>query len=170
MCEGYTGSSLDNKMQGDHFEDFYLMRYADVLLMATELTGDASYMNQVQARAGVPQTGYSLKAVQDERRWEFAFEGLRFNDMRRWTGNNPTENSYAPKALQAQQGKKIVCLGDKSNKRTMEHMTSSWTQRYIATNGFLAKPQEQISLMNGKLIQNPGWDATDATTQYKVLY
>ena len=170
MCEGYSSSSLDNKMQGDHFEDFYLMRYADVLLMATELTGDASYMNQVQARAGVPQTGYSLKAVQDERRWEFAFEGLRFNDMRRWTGNNPTENSYAPKALQAQQGKKIVGLGDKSNKRTMEHMTSSWTQRYIATNGFLAKPQEQISLMNGKLIQNPGWDATDATTQYKVLY
>ena len=170
MCEGYTGSSLDNRMQGDHFEDFYLMRYADVLLMATELTGDASYMNQVQARAGVPQTGYSLKAVQDERRWEFAFEGLRFNDMRRWTGNNPTENSYAPKALQAQQGKKIVCLGQKSNKRTMEHMTSSWTQRYIATNGFLAKPQEQISLMNGKLVQNPGWDATDATTQYKVLY
>ena len=170
MCEGYTGSSLDNKMQGDHFEDFYLMRYADVLLMATELTGDASYMNQVQRRAGVPETGYSLKAVQDERRWEFAFEGLRFNDMRRWTGNNPTESSYAPKALQAQQGKKIVCLGDKANKRTMEHMTSSWTQRYIATNGFLAKPQEQISLMNGKLVQNPGWDATDATTQYKVLY
>ena len=170
MCEGYTGSSLDNKMQGDHFEDFYLMRYSDVLLMATELTGDASYMNQVQRRAGVPETGYSLKAVQDERRWEFAFEGLRFNDMRRWTGNNPTESSYAPKALQAQQGKKIVCLGDKANKRTMEHMTSSWTQRYIATNGFLAKPQEQISLMNGKLVQNPGWDATDATTQYKVLY
>ena len=170
MCEGYTGSSLDNKMQGDHFEDFYLMRYADVLLMATELTGDASYMNQVQRRAGVPETGYSLKAVQDERRWEFAFEGLRFNDMRRWSGNNPTESSYAPKALQAQQGKKIVCLGDKANKRTMEHMTSSWTQRYIATNGFLAKPQEQISLMNGKLVQNPGWDATDATTQYKVLY
>ena len=170
MCEGYTGSSLDNKMQGDHFEDFYLMRYSDVLLMATELTGDASYMNQVQRRAGVPETGYSLKAVQDERRWEFAFEGLRFNDMRRWTGNNPSDGSYAPKALQAQQGKKIVCLGDKANKRTMEHMTSSWTQRYIATNGFLAKPQEQISLMNGKLVQNPGWDATDATTQYKVLY
>ena len=170
MCEGYTGSSLDNKMQGDHFEDFYLMRYSDVLLMATELTGDASYMNQVQRRAGVPETGYSLKAVQDERRWEFAFEGLSFNDMRRWTGNNPSDGSYAPKALQAQQGKKIVCLGDKANKRTMEHMTSSWTQRYIATNGFLAKPQEQISLMNGKLVQNPGWDATDATTQYKVLY
>ena len=170
MCEGYTGSSLDNKMQGDHFEDFYLMRYPDVLLMLTELTGDASYMNQVQARAGVPQTPYSLKAVQDERRWEFAFEGLRFNDMRRWTGNKPNEGSYAPKALQAQAGKQIVCLGDKSNKRTMTHMTCSWAKRYIDTNGFLAKPQTEITVKNGKLKQNPGWDAANAETQYKVLY
>ena len=170
MCEGYSGSSLENKMQGDHFEDFYLMRYADVLLMMTELTGDAKYMNQVQARAGVPQTPYSWKAIQDERRWEFCFEGLRFNDMRRWTGNKPTADSYAPKALQAQAGKKIVCLGDKANKRTMTHMTCSWTERYIATNGFLSKPQRQITLMNGKMEQNPGWDASDETTQYKVIY
>ncbi len=169
-AEGYTGSSLENKMQGDHFEDFYLMRYPDVLLMLTELTGDAKYMNQVQARAGVPVTGYSLKAVQDERRWEFAFEGIRFNDMRRWTGNNPNENSYAPKALQAQAGKQIVCLGDKSNKRTMTHMTCSWAKRYIDTNGFLSKPQTEITVKNGKLKQNPGWDASNAETQYKVLY
>ena len=170
MTNGYTSSSLDNKMQGDHFEDFYLMRYADVLLMATELTGNASYMNQVQARAGVPQTAYSLQAVQNERRWEFAFEGLRFNDMRRWTGDEPNESSYAPKALQAQSGKMIVCLGDKANKRKMEHMTCSWTKRYIDTNGFLAKPQSQINLMNGNLQQNPGWDGTNTETQYKTLY
>ena len=170
QAPGYTSSSLDNKMQGDHFEDFYLMRYADVLLMATELTGDASYMNQVQKRAGVPETPYSLKAVQNERRWEFAFEGLRFNDLRRWSGKDAGESSIAAKALQAQAGKKIVCLGDKSNKRTMEPMTCSWAERYAATNGFLAKPQTQITLMNGKIEQNPGWDAADAKTQYKVLY
>jgi len=170
LCEGYTGSSLENKMQGDHFEDFYLMRYSDVLLMLTELTGDASYMNQVQKRAGVPETPYSLKAVQDERRWEFAFEGIRFNDMRRWSGNKPSESSYAPKALQAQAGKKIVCRGDKANKRTMTHMTCSWSKRYIDTNGFLAKPQTEITVKNGKLKQNPGWDAANPETQYKVLY
>ena len=45
MCTDYTSSPLDNRMQGEHFEDFYLMRYADVLLMLTELTGEASYMN-----------------------------------------------------------------------------------------------------------------------------
>ena len=166
---GWTSSSLDNPMQGDHFEDFYLMRYADVLLMATELTGDAQYMNQVQKRAGVPQTPYSLKAVQDERRWEFAFEGLRFNDMRRWTGKD-TKDGYATKALEAQAGKLIVCYGDKANKRKMEHMTCSWKQRYEATNGFVAKPQSQVNLLNGRIKQNDGWDASDETTLYRTLY
>ena len=170
MAEGYSSSSLGNSMQGDHFEDFYLMRYADVLLMLTELTGDAQYMNLVQKRAGVPETAYSLKAVQNERRWEFCFEGLRFNDMRRWSGIDSGEGSYAAKALQAQDGKLVVCLGQKGNKRPMHHMTSSWSSRYAATNGFLAKPQTQITLMNGKMTQNPGWDASDQTTQYKVLY
>ena len=172
QAPGYTSSGIaGNELQGDHFEDFYLMRYADVLLMLTELTGDASYMNQVQARAGVPQTAYSLTNVQNERRWEFAFEGLRFNDMRRWSGvDNHSESSYAAKALQAQRGKMVVCLGDKANKRSMEHMTSSWSKRYAATKGFLPKPQAQITLMNGKMVQNDGWNLDDPETQYKVLY
>ncbi len=169
-AEGYTGSSLENKMQGDHFEDFYLMRYPDVLLMLTELTGDPSFMNQVQARAGVPLTEYSWDNIKNERRWEFVFEGLRFNDMRRWSGKDSGENSYAAKALQAQAGKQIVCLGDKSNKRTLQHMTCSWAKRYADTNGFLAKPQTEITVKNGKLKQNPGWDAANPETQYKVLY
>jgi hypothetical protein len=173
QCPGYTASSLDNKQQGDHFEDFYLMRYADVLLMLSELTGDVQYMNQVQARAGVPLTKtYSLTALQNERRWEFAMEGLRFNDMRRWSGIDGGENCYAAKALQAQKGKQIVCLGDKSNKRSMEHMTCSWSKRYADTNGFLPKPQQQINLMGGKLKQNPGWDENtpEAEYTYKVIY
>ena len=172
QAPGYSSSSLDNKQQGDHFEDYYLMRYADVLLMLTELTGEASYMNQVQARAGVPQTAYSLKAVQDERRWEFALEGLRFNDMRRWSGvDGHSESSYAAKALQAQRGKQIVCLGQKSAKRTLEHMTCSWSKRYKDTKGFLPKPQAQITLMSGKMEQNDGWKAENSPEKdYKVLY
>ena len=173
-CPGYTASSLDNKQQGDHFEDYYLMRYADVLLMMTELTGDAQYMNQVQKRAGVPQTPYSLKAVQNERRWEFALEGLRFNDMRRWSGvDNHSTTSYAAKALQAQKGKQIVCLGQKGAKRSMEAMTSAgWAKRYADTKGFLPKPQKQITLMNNKMQQNPGWDENTPAEEwtYKVLY
>ena len=172
-CEGYSSSSLDNKQQGDHFEDYYLMRYADVLLMLSELTGDVSYMNQVQARAKVPlTTSYSLEALQNERRWEFALEGLRFNDMRRWSGINSGESSYAAKALEAQKGKMIVCYGQKGSKIPMAHMTCSWAKRYADTNGFLPKPQAQITLMNGKMQQNPGWDenASAAEYTYKVLY
>ena len=172
-CEGYSSSSLDNKQQGDHFEDYYLMRYADVLLMLTELTGDAQYMNQVQARAGVPQTGYSLKNIQNERRWEFALEGLRFNDMRRWSGvDGHSQTSYAAKALQAQKGKQITCYGKHSAKVSLEHMTCSWAKRYADTKGFLPKPQSQITLSSGKMKQNPGWDedASPAEYTYKVLY
>ena len=169
--ENFKGT-LDNPMQGDHFEDFYLMRYADVLLMLSEMTGDAQYMNQVQKRAGVPETPYSLKELQNQRRWEFAFEGLRFNDMRRWSGKDGGESCYAAKALQAQAGKQMVVKGNVANKATMKHMTCSWTKRYADTNGFLAKPQSQITLMNGKLIQNPGWDENtpEAEKQYVDLY
>ena len=173
QAPGYTGSSLDNEQQGDHFEDFYLMRYADVLLMLTELTGDASYMNQVQRRAGVPETAYSLKNIQNERRWEFAMEGLRFNDMRRWSGvDKHSESSYAAKALQAQKGKQIVCLGQKANKRSLEHMTCSWSKRYADTKGFLPKPQSQITLMSGKMTQNAGWDENTPAQEYTytVIY
>ena len=165
--EGWTNTLGDNALQGSHFEDFYLMRYSDILLMLTELTGDAKYMNEVQKRAGVPETPYSLKAVQDERRWEFAFEGLRFNDMRRWTGKD-TKGGYASKALQAQEGKMMYCNGP--NQRAMKHMTCSWTKRYEDTNGFLAKPQSQITLMNGKLEQNPGWEPSNTEAVYKTLY
>ena len=169
--ENFKGT-LENPMQGDHFEDFYLMRYADVLLMLSEMTGDAQYMNLVQKRAGVPETPYSLKELQNQRRWEFAFEGLRFNDMRRWSGKDGGESCYAAKALQAQAGKQMVVKGNVANKTTMKHMTCSWSKRYADTNGFLAKPQSQITLMNGKLIQNPGWDENtpEAEKQYVDLY
>ena len=167
--EEFKGT-LDNPMQGEHFEDFYLMRYADVLLMLTELTGDAQYMNQVQKRAGVKETAYSLKAVQDERRWEFAFEGIRFNDMRRWSGKEGGENCYAAKALEAQAGKQVVVKGNTANKVSMKHMTCSWKKRYADTDGFLSKPQSQITLMEGKLKQNKGWDASNPETQYVDLY
>ena len=169
--ETFKGT-LDNPMQGEHFEDFYLMRYADVLLMLSEMTGDAQYMNQVQKRAGVPETPYSLKELQNQRRWEFAFEGLRFNDMRRWSGIDGGEGCYAAKALQAQAGKQMVVKGNVANKTAMKHMTCSWSKRYADTNGFLAKPQSQITLMNGNLIQNPGWDekTPEAEKSYVDLY
>ena len=65
-------------------QDLVLLRYADVLLMRSELYEDADKgMNEVRQRVGLPSVSYSLEALQNERRWEFAFEGLRYNDIRR---------------------------------------------------------------------------------------
>ena len=130
-------------------------------------------MNQVQRRAGVPETAYTLENIQNERRWEFALEGLRFNDMRRWSGcDGHSKDSYAAKALQKQDGYLIAVKGEK-NAMNMHHMTEvGWAKRYADTKGFLPKPQSQINLMNGALIQNPGWDANTDSKEwtYKVLY
>jgi hypothetical protein len=47
---------------------------------------------------------------------------------------------------------------------------SSWAKRYAATKGFLPKPQSQITLMNGGMVQNEGWNLDDPETQYKAIY
>lgn len=72
--------------------NFTVLRYADVLLMLTEATGDAQYLNKVRLRAGLPlygATGYPAAyntidlAVEHERRMEFALEFHRWFDLKR---------------------------------------------------------------------------------------
>ena len=64
--------------------NFMVLRYADVLLMLSEATGDVQYMNQVQDRAGAPRTTtYSVEALMHERQLEFAFEYHRMFDLLR---------------------------------------------------------------------------------------
>ena len=83
-----------------------LIRFADVLLMHSELTGTVDGINQVRARAGLaPLVGYSLEALQQERRWELAFEGVRWNDMRRFG------DDYCKAALDAQMNQPIYNSG-----------------------------------------------------------
>lgn len=55
-----------------------LLSYADALLMTTELTGDAMYLNQVQARSGVPQTPYSLEQIKFQSESDSMFEGVNY--------------------------------------------------------------------------------------------
>ncbi len=160
-----------NSFQGDHFADIILLRLADVMLMHSELTGTATYMNQVQARAGVPQTTYSWANIKNERRWELAGEGIRFNDLRRWSGKDGGEGCMAAQALEAQNGTRVNYTGRWT---TMHHAASSWKARYAATDGFLQIPPAQITIADDPEIlkQNPGWgsDVKDANMSGTPVY
>ena len=77
-----------------------VIRYADVLLMMAEAqigagnAGQAAqYVNQVRARVGMPAlASVTLEDIQAERSWEFAMEGHRFWDLRRWGNYVSTTN------------------------------------------------------------------------------
>ncbi len=81
--------------------NYLLMRYADVLLLLGEIEAREGnleeardYVNQVRARAGVPDLEDScvpnetqdelVKAIVDERGKELASEAIRARDLRRW--------------------------------------------------------------------------------------
>lgn len=145
MYGGQNWIQSSNNMQLNNIHDLVLIRFADVLLMQSELKGDASGMNKVRARAGLPAISYSLEALQKERRWELALEGVRWNDIRRW--------HIAASALQKQNGVAILVSGNPS---TNKAQNGGYAARYNATAGFLKIPESQISLST-MLEQNPGW-------------
>jgi len=160
-----------NSMQGDHFCDIVLLRLADVMLMQSELTGDATQMNKVRERAGLNPTTYSWANIKAERRWELAAEGVRFNDLRRWSGKDGGENCEAAQALERQNGSRVHF---RQNETKMHHAASSWAKRYAATDGFVEIPPAQIRYFNDETIlkQNPGWgpDVADANLTTLPVY
>lgn len=153
---GLDGWLNDNYMQTGNIRDLVLIRYADVLLMQSELEENVAGMNEVHKRAtGVANyyTSYSLADLQKERRWELAFEGTRWNDIRRW--------HIAAAALEKQTNQPIYTAGAESKNVAQN---GGYTTRYNATAGFAKIPENQITLNHGMLQQNAGY--TDASGEY----
>ncbi|MFV0376781.1 MAG: RagB/SusD family nutrient uptake outer membrane protein [Mangrovibacterium sp.] len=138
-------------MQLDNTQDLVLIRLADVYLMHSELTETNTYLNKVRERAGLDDVSYSLTALQNERRWELAFEGLRWNDIRRW--------GIAADILQDQIGQKIYIKGVES---TNKAFGGGYAARYNETGGFFPIPDSEISLSEGVLTQNEGWNTSSS--------
>ncbi len=147
-----------NHMQLGHTQDLVLIRFADVLLMHSELTKNAASMNLVRQRVGLPAVAYSEDALRNERRWELAFEGVRWNDMRRYG------ESYAVKALAAQQDIEILCQNKPDRNKAFG---GGYAVRYNACKGFYKIPQTQINLSGGVLVQTEGWSSSDLYTGWK---
>ena len=149
-----------NSKQEGQMQSLVWLRFADVLLMHSELTdGKVIYngksgLNAVRARAGLGDKAYSLDLLKKERRYELCCEAIRWNDLRRW-GN-------VSEIVKNQVGNTIT-----NEKATGTYaFTVDFMKRYEETQGgFFKIPESQVTLAEGTLEQNPGWG--DGTTWTK---
>lgn len=140
----YAAQSLD--FQWNQYTDLLVIRYADVLLMLSELTEDAKYMNEVRDRVNLSAIAYSVDALREERKYELAFEGIRYWDLLRYDHSL----QYAADAVSFSG---TVADGAKATvTKTIDG------QRLIDCKGLSQIPNTQIGLSNGVLKQNPGWE------------
>lgn len=130
-----------------YYQDYTIMRYADVLLMQSELTGSNSGLNQVRARAGELPEEYSIDNIRKERAIEFAFEGLRYWDLMRYE----KDGAFAAKTIaEAQNGASVQNGGAAAKTKFVE-------SNFTTKKGLMQIPNTQITLSGNVLTQNPGW-------------
>ena len=126
-------------------QDLVLMRFSDVLLMAAELGAPnaQNYLDRVRNRVSLPSVPATLENIKNERRFELAFEGVRYYDLLRWHDWNViTENQTDIKV------------------RNNSVETQKTVTFRSETGGFLQIPKTEIELSGGVLKQNPGWEGT----------
>jgi hypothetical protein len=129
------------------FQDYVVLRYADVLLMAAELgSGNAqAYFDEVRKRAYKDNfTSLPVNAdnILKERHLEFALEGVRYWDLLR-QGIGKASSTIAETTT--------LLSGGVAGTKTI---TAAKIQ---ATKGLQQIPNTQITLSNGVLKQNAGW-------------
>lgn len=152
--------------------NYYLMRFADVLLMHAEACmelGDKESalksLKRVRDRVGLSTNmnldGEDLRnAIYTERRLELACEGIRLFDLRRW--KNPNDNTKSMLSY-------IFGPNGTFVKRNMNESTADpyeWSNKKEPQNkGYFFKegvhnlfpiPQTEIDLSGGLIEQNPG--------------
>lgn len=98
LNKGYMNENVKSDWLQEDESDFIILRYTDVLMMYVEAKNELNdidqsvydILDQIRDRAGIAHVsrGQSQvemrKTIQDERKWEFAYEGLRYFDIRRW--------------------------------------------------------------------------------------
>lgn len=151
LCDT-AGNSVAEELGGVSFmigqyQDYFVIRYADVLLMAAELGSPNAlqYLNMVRERAGLEAASSADKdVIYNERKYEFAFEGIRYWDLLRYDHTlqyAANKVSYTGTVLTGGAEYAIIIDGSK----------------LIQTRGLSQIPNNQITLSGGVLVQNPGW-------------
>lgn len=124
-------------------QDLVIMRFADIMLMAAELGAPKAkqYLNDIRHRAGyTDEVEPTLENIMTERRFELAFEGVRYYDLLRWHRTDLIDSNQNNIAV----------------KNQGEDATLTVNFRPI-TRGFLPIPEAEIALSNNVLTQNEGW-------------
>lgn len=138
----------ESEWEGNHdfmisqYQDYIVVRYADVLLMLSELTEDAQYMNQVRQRAGLGDIAYSKENIIEERHREFMGEGIRYWDLLR-QGVDYAADKIAGEWTVKSGGVDEQLIIDKA--------------KFTATKGLCPIPDNQITASGGVYTQNDGW-------------
>ena len=143
-------------------QDWILMRYSDVLLMAAELGSPNAtrYFNLVRERAygntdhniaGTP----TIQQIWDERRLEFMGEGIRYFDLRRQGLDAFVTAEVNQATINGRAGGAPATVYNNTNAET----TASTYQdaNFRTKRGFFMIPNDQITLSGGVYKQNPGW-------------
>ena len=147
LCDKKGKSIVTDFMIGQ-YQDYFSIRFADVLLMAAEL-GSKNAQNdfdRVCKRAGM-QTGVtpSKTNIMAQRQLEFVGEGIRYWDLLR-QGISTAASTIANNTS-------LSFLNDGHTAPTAAQLQANIT----ATRGFQQIPNDQITLASGVLTQNAGW-------------
>lgn len=145
-----VAANPDCDFQIGNAQDYVQIRFADVLLMQSELNETTDGMNKVHENAtGVANfySSYSKDNVFQERAWELCFEGIRYWDMLRYDG---LKGNFA---YAVSQFKSEEVYNGATVKSTVQYQTSN----LVKHKGLFPIPTNQITLANGAVSQNDGW-------------
>ena len=150
-------------MQTNQDQNWILIRYADVLLMAAEL-GSANamqYFNQVRDRAfgaGVHDitTAPTREQIWNERRVEFMGEGVRYFDLRRQGLDAFVAAQMGQANANGQTTGNPITI---YNNKVPTTIAGTYAENNIRTKrGFFQIPNSQITLSGHVYKQNAGWE------------
>lgn len=144
LYPSFKEANLD--YQSNNLQDFYVIRFADVLLMGAELGSSHAqeYLDRVRRRAGLESVPVSLDNIKNERHWELAFEGIRYFDLLRWHDEG-------------------LITAHRSNVKVRNQAveTTISVPFRAETKGFLPIPDQEIQKAQGALVQNAGWASNE---------
>ena len=160
----HPNSGVEMRLNGARHKDYRLaeiyLNFAEAAMEAGHTDEAITYVNKVRARAGMPGlpaglSGENLRQrIHNERRVEFALEGNRYFDVRRW--HKPDEDLSATDRWIT--GAHLTHMQD----GTYKYERTILKERQCYTNKWLKMPIPLTEVNNMRAItgedwQNPGW-------------